>query len=354
MKRRHRKLARREPGTSPGTLTYRGEQLVDRAGVQVTAYDSDRINDVEVQEIGQISWFREQFPVTWVNLAGLHDTALLERLGTAFGLHPLLMEDVLNTEHRPKLEFYPEHLFFVVKMLRWDPEQDDIQWEQLSLVLGKGWLITFQERPGDVFDPVRKRLQATGRNLRKAGADYLFYALLDAVVDHYFLVLERVGERLENLESEVLTRPDQSTLRSIQGVKSRLIQLRRTAWPLREAFSGLVREQGLIQAPTQVFFRDVYDHSVHVMDTIESYLQTSGSLLDIYLSTVSNRMNEVMKVLTMIATIFIPLTFIAGIYGMNFEHMPELRMVWAYPAVWTVMVGLAGIMLYLFRRKGWL
>lgn len=354
MKKRHRKPAHRQPGTPPGTLTFRGEQRVEHAALSVIAYDPHHLVERPVQGVPEIEALKKTYPVVWVNLEGLHDTGLVERLGELFGLHPLLMEDVLNVEHRPKMELYGDLLFFVVKMLSWDETEDDVHWEQVSFVLGRGWVLSFQETPGDVFEPVRTRIRASGRRIRQRGADYLFYALLDAVVDHYFVVLERIGEKLEALESAVLSRPDQETLRALQGIKSRLIRLRRTVWPLREALSSLVREESLIEPSTQVFLRDVYDHAVQVMDTVESYLQSASSLLDIYLSTVSNRMNEVMKVLTIIATIFIPLTFIVGIYGMNFEHMPELRVVWAYPAVWLVMVLVAASMLYFFRRRGWL
>ncbi len=354
MKKRHRKAIRRHPGTAPGTLTFRGEQKVERPSLSVIAYDSQHVVERAVQDVQEIQPLRNSYQVVWVNLEGLHDTALLGRLGESFGLHPLLMEDVLNPEHRPKMELYGDHLFLVVKMLLWDDQNEDIRWEQVSLVLGRGWVLSFQEAPGDVFEPVRNRIRTAGRRIRQMGADYLFYALLDAIVDHYFVVLERIGEKLEALESAVLSQPDQTTLRELQSLKSRLIRLRRIVWPLREALSALVREEGLIEARTHVFLRDVYDHAVQVMDTVESYLQSGASLLEIYLSTVSNRMNEVMKVLTIIATIFIPLTFIVGIYGMNFEHMPELELVWAYPAVWLVMVIVAATMLYFFRRRGWL
>jgi magnesium transporter len=293
--------------------------------------------------------------VTWINVDGLHDTAMLEEIGQLFDLHPLVLEDILNTQQRPKSEDYEKHIFVVLKMLSFADESPYIRSEQVSLILGNGYVLSFQEVTGDVFEPVRQRIRSRKGRICKMGPDYLLYALADAIVDHYFVVLERIEEKLELLEDAVFEDPTVSTLAEIQRLKVELLRFRKAIWPLREAVNGLLREENeLITEKTEVFLRDVYDHTIQVIDTVEGFRDTVSGLLDVYLSSVSNRMNEVMKVLTIIATIFIPLTFIAGIYGMNFEYMPELRIPWAYPLVWFAMVVVALLMITYFRRKNWL
>jgi magnesium transporter len=290
-----------------------------------------------------------------VNIDGLHEVDIIEKIGGNFGLHPLVLEDILNTQQRPKLDDLEEYLFIVTKMLAYDVEQHQVKAEQFSLVLYKNCIITFQERVGDVLDPIRERLRRGKGRIRKMGADYLAYALIDAIVDNYFIVLEKIAEKVESLEEEIVTEPTPGTAHTIHHLKRELIFLRKSVWPLRELIGGLERgESALIMKKTTIFLRDVYDHTIQVIDTVETLRDMVSGMLDVYLSSISNRMNEVMKVLTIIATIFIPITFIAGIYGMNFEFMPELKWRWSYPVVWAVIIAVGISMLFYFRKKKWL
>lgn len=351
-----RRKAKR-PGDAPGSLIYVGEERVAESRITVIDYGPDHFRELEMKEPENVlKELAGQDSVTWINLEGIHNAELVGQLGNQFGLHPLLLEDVLHTNQRPKTDFYPDHVFFVVRMLQsMEPHGANVSSEQVSFVLGKGHVISFQELPGDVFEPIRERIRTGRVRIRSMGPDYLFYALIDAVVDHYFIVMESLGHLSEALELEVFGEPTHRTLRGIQRLKADLVPMRRAIWPVRDALSRLLREENpLIRQETQIFLHDVYDHSVQVLETVEALRDSSSSLLDIYLSAVSNGMNEVMKVLTVIATIFIPLTFIAGVYGMNFEYMPELHVAWAYPAVWLVMLILAFFMLFFFKRKNWL
>lgn len=293
--------------------------------------------------------------VTWLDIDGVHRSDILEAVAAHANLHHLVIEDIHNTYQRPKAEDYEDFLYIVLKMISWDENLNQAQAEQVSMILGKGYVLSFKEDPGDIFDPVRVRLREGKGRIRKSGADYLAYALLDQVVDNYFLVLENLGERIESLEEELTTNPSPATLKAIHHLKRELIFLRKSVWPLREAINSLERgDSSLFQAETLVYLRDLYDHTIQVMDTIETFRDMVSGMLDIYLSSISNRMNEIMKVLTIIATIFIPLTFIAGVYGMNFANMPELQWPWGYFAVWGVMILVAGGMIIFFKRKGWL
>ncbi len=353
---RKKKLRRRSrPGSPPGTLVYIGKDRPVHTRVTVLDYGPDHLNEETTKQVDSAVRVANGESVTWINVEGLQETDLIAEFGEKFHLHPLLLEDILNTDHRPKAEFYTEHVFFVLRMLWFGDDKTELHSEQVSLVLGKGYVVSFQEAPGDVFEPVRARLRMGHQRIRSMGADYLFYALIDAVVDHYFLVLERMDDRSERLEAEVFGDFQRETLREVQKLKADLVPLRRAIWPLREALSTLVRDENpLIRADARVFLRDVYDHAVQVLDTVEALRDTSSSLLDIYLSAVSNRMNEVMKVLTVIATIFIPLTFIAGVYGMNFDYMPELHVHWAYPALWGIFLAITFVMIIYFKRRNWL
>jgi magnesium transporter len=353
MAKRKKARKRRDPGRSPGSLVYTGDRTQEVL-ITATAYDSGELVEREVSSIDEAVRLRGAHSVLWIDVDGLQRTEVVEAAGRAFNLHPLLLEDVLNLDHRPKFEDYGDYLFFVLRALDWEETLAEVRADQISLVLGRNFVLSFHDAPLNSFEPVRQRVRSGKGRMRSMGSDYLFYALIDAAVDHCFLVLERVGERIEMVESELLESPDEGALRKIQSLKSDLVHLRRTVWPLRESLTGLLREDELVGADTRVFLRDVYDHTIQLIDSIESYLQSSSALLDIYLSSASNRMNEVMRVLTVIATIFIPLTFIAGIYGMNFEYMPELNYRWAYPAIWGVFVILIGCMLYYFKRRHWL
>lgn len=292
--------------------------------------------------------------VAWIHIDGLQEIPLLEQMGSLFGLHPLILEDILNTEQRPKSEDHGEYIYIVLRLFHEDPGGSLIP-EQVSIVIGPHWLISLQEKKGNLFDPVRERLRNEKGRLRKAGADYLAHALLDAIVDSYFVILDKFGEKIETLEEALIGHPSPVTLREIQALKREMILLRKSVWPLREMVGGLGRSDSpLIREPSVIYFRDIYDHAVQVIDTIETYRDMLSGMLDIYLSSVSNRMNEVMKVLTVIATVFMPLTFLAGIYGMNFKYMPELEWRWGYAALWGLMMVIAVFMFVLFRRKKWL
>ena len=293
--------------------------------------------------------------MTWINIDGIHDAALVERLGSYFGLHPLILEDIMNTSQRPKMEDLGDAIYVVLKMIEYGADGPDVATEQMSVVFGKNFVLTFQERPGDTFDPVRERIRKGKGRIRKMGPDYLAYALIDSVVDDYFIVLERMGEQIEQLEDELISDPKKATLNEIHQLKRQMILLRKSVWPLRELISRLERaESPIIQKTTGIFLRDVYDHAIQIIDNIETFRDMLSGMLDMYLSSVSNRMNEVMKFLTIIGTIFIPLTFLAGVYGMNFKFMPELEWRWGYYLIWGIMIA-AGVSLILyFRKKKWL
>ena len=291
--------------------------------------------------------------VTWINIDGLQKTDVIKKVGKEFDLHPLVLEDIANTGQRPKIEDFTNYIFAVLKMIHYI--KGEIRTEQISLLFGSNWILSFQENEDDPFEPIRERLRLDKTRIRKMGADYLIYSLIDSVVDNYFVVLEKIGEKIEEIEEELITNPVPETLQNLHNLKREMILLRKSVWPLREVISRLERwESKLISKSTDIFFRDVYDHTIQVIDAIESFRDMLSGMLDIYLSSVSNRMNEVMKVLTIIATIFIPLTLVAGVYGMNFRNMPELDWVWGYPLVLLFMLGIGIIMLFYFRRKRWL
>jgi len=342
-------------GLPPGTLVHIGERKTEKIKITVIDYDSKNFQEKEIHKIEECFPFKDKPTVTWINIDGLQEVGVVEKIGTHFGVHPLILEDILHTGQRPKAEDLGDYLFIVLKMIYHDENEDEIMGEQVSLILGQNYVISFQEREGDIFNPIRERIRNGKGRIRKAGADYLAYALIDAIVDHYFVILEKLGEKIESLEEELVTNPIPETLQMIHTLKRNLIFLRKSVWPLREVISGLERgESPLITEPTGIYLRDVYDHTIQVIDTIETFRDMVSGMLDIYLSSLSNRMNEVMKVLTIIATIFIPLTFIVGIYGMNFKFMPELEWHWGYPTALIIMLLLVGFMLLYFRRKKWL
>jgi magnesium transporter len=342
-------------GLPPGTLVHIGERKVEKATISLMKYNPHECKESEPKGFEEWAHDREEGSVTWLNVTGIHDLDIVQSLGKTFGLHPLLMEDIVNTDQRPKMEDYGEYLFLTLKMLSFGKTETEISTEQMSIVLGRNYVLTFQEREGDVLDPVRERIRAGRGKIRSLGSDYLAYALIDAIVDNYFVILEKLGERLDDLANEVVGGPDGRTLATIHLLKRELIYLRKAVWPLREAIGALYRGgTGLIAKTSEPYLRDLYDHTIQIIDAIESLRDLLSGMLDIYLSSASNRLNQVMKILTMIATVFIPLTFIAGVYGMNFKYMPELEWRWGYLLVWLIMLGLAVTMLILFRRKRWL
>jgi magnesium transporter len=350
LKKRSRKL-----GLPPGTLVHIGERRTDSIRITAIDYDERHCEERTVTEIKECVPLAGTASTRWINVSGLNPVTIIEQIGQQFQLHPLLLEDVVNTDQRPKLDDYGTYLFIVLKMLYREAQADSITVEQVSLILGPQFVISFQENGQDVFEPVRNRLRNGKGRIRTMGADYLTYALIDAIVDHYFTILETLGERIEFLEEHLVKRPQPETLEGIHEAKRELLFLRRAVWPLREVINTLQRgDSPLIKEATRIYLRDVYDHAVQVIDNIETFREMVSSMLDIYLSSISYRINAVMKVLTVITTIFMPLTFIAGVYGMNFKYMPELESPWGYPAVVVVMAIIAAIMLIYFRKKEWL
>jgi magnesium transporter len=358
MKRLVTRFVRRsplKPGASPGTLIPIEAKEAGKPRITYTVYDPETLKEEELETIDTLRPPEDSSAVHWINIDGLHDIRMIEAVGSQFGIHPLTLEDIVNTGHRPKAEVFDDYLFLVFKMLYYDSTARHIEAEQVSLVLKDNTLVSFQEIPGDVFVPVRDRIKKGKGRIRRSGCDYLAYALMDAVVDHYFTVLDTFGEKIEHLEQELLAEPEPSVLQRLYNMKREIIFFRKQVWPIRELLNTLIKEDSpFIAESVHVFLRDVYDHTIQVIDTIESFRDVLSGLLDIYLSLTGNKMNEIMKVLTIIATIFIPLTFIAGIYGMNFEHMPELKWPWAYPALWGIMVALFIGLLMWFKRKKWL
>ena len=342
-------------GASPGTLVHIGEQKVDDTRITLIDYDEAHLQERVLDGIEEAFPLKDLPTVTWINIDGLHEIDIIEKVGQHFNIHPLVLEDIVNTGQRPKTEEFEDFIYVVLKMLHYNENSEEISSEQFSLVLGPDFLISFQEIQGDVFKTVRERIRKPKTRIRKAGCDYLAYALIDAVVDNYFLILEKLGENIETLEEDLLENPSPETLQTLHEMKREMIYLRKQIWPIREMINSLVKgESSLVNESTSLFFRDIYDHTIQIIDTIESFRDILSGMLDIYLSTLSNKMNEVMKVLTIIATIFIPITFVAGIYGMNFKFMPELEWRWGYVMVWAIIVVVVGIMIGFFKKKQWL
>ena len=344
-----------DTGLAPGTPVHIGERLAEKTQITVFEYDESRVQERGVETIEECAAYRDSGSVVWINIDGIHDVSVIESLGNMFGIHPLVQEDIVNTNQRPKVEEYEGYLFAIVKMLYEEPDTHLLHSEQVSVIVKPHLVISFQEREGDVFAPVRERLRGGKGILRKRGSDYLAYCLIDAIVDHYFLILEQMEDRILPLENQVVDNPEPRVLQKIHGIKNDLVFLRRSLWPLREMLVRIDREQyPLIQEETRPFLRDVHDHSIQVIEILESFQEIVSGLMDIYLSSISNRMNNIMKVLTVVATIFIPLTFIVGVYGMNFQHMPELAWRWGYPGIWAVMILVFIGMLVFFKRRKWL
>jgi len=354
-KSRRKKSTRPKPGLPPGALVRVGEEKTGGVKITLMSYNAEVLLEKEVETIPECLSFVDEQRIAWINIEGVHQLDTIRRAGEDFDLHPLTLEDIVNTEHRPKMESYDDYLFVILKMFRYNEAEHRLEVEQVSLVIKPGLLLSFQEQNGEVFDPVRDRLRAANGRMRKEGSDYLAYALMDAIVDHYFVVLEQLGERIDFLEEELISAPERTTLHEIHELKREMITLRRSVWPLRELINSMIRcESGLIRESTLLFLRDLYDHIIQIIDTIETHRDMLSGMVDIYLSSLSNKMNEIMKVLTIIATIFIPLTFIAGVYGMNFKYMPELDWSWGYPAVLLLMTAAGVTMLVYFRKKRWI
>ena len=349
----HRKRVK-PVGAPPGMLVHTGKRKTEEIRITVIDYDEDRYEEREVSTIEESFAFFGTPTVTWVNIDGLHEVEVIERIGEQLGIHPLVLEDVLYVDQRPKVEDHEEYLFIVLKMLtRGSEGQTEV--EHISFILGPGWVLSFQEQPGDIFDEIRTRLRQAKGRIRSLGPDYLCYRLIDTTVDHYYVLLDNLAEQVAVIEEELEGSPTPDTQRRIHTLKHQLLQIRKNIWPLREAIRELEQsESKLVTDEVRKFLADVRDHVFQIVDTLDSYREMVSGMQDLYLSVISNRMNEVMKVLTIIATIFIPLTFLAGIYGMNFQFMPELGWRPAYFVVLGVMIAVAGGMFVFFRRKNWL
>jgi magnesium transporter len=349
------KKSSKSKGLPPGALIHIGEKKTEKVKISVMDYSIGKYDEKEIKKVEDCFSLKRKPSISWINIDGLHEISVIEKLGKCFDIHPLVLEDILDTEQRPKMEDYEKFIFLVLKMLYVDDKTQEIHSEQVSLILGSNYVISFQETVGDVFDNVRERIRGSKGRIRKMGADYLAYALMDAIVDNYYVILEKIGEKIESMQEDIILNPEPETLQHIYKLKRDMIYLRKSVWPLREVINGLLREESkLIKKSTHIYLRDLYDHTIQVIDTIETYRDMVSGMLDIYMSSVSNKMNEVMKVLTIFAAIFIPLTFIAGVYGMNFHHMPELSYTWAYPAVWIVIIVVAISLLGYFKHKKWI
>lgn len=341
-------------GAIPGTPVYIGKEANRIVGVELIEYSETDLTKEDYGEPGKKIQFRKDM-VSWLNVDGVHNTDLLTEVGQLIGLHRLELEDIPNTAQRPKFEEEDEYLFFTLKMISFNDEKGEVQYEHVSFVVGDNYVVSFQEQPGDVFNGVRERIRHGKGRIRTQASDYLMYALIDAVVDEYYEVLEKIDENIEDLEDTVINEPDQDALHALQKQRRELIMLLKTVFPLREAIGRFEKtDSKILTDDTKKYIRDVYDHTLHVMESLEIYRDRLSGVMDIYLNSVSNKMNSVMKVLTVIATIFIPLTFVAGVYGMNFDNMPELHWKYGYLTVWIVMGLVLIAMVVYFKRKKWL
>ncbi len=342
-------------GKAPGELVFIGNREVEETTIRVIDYDYEKLTEKDIQNIKDTVQYLETDTVTWININGLHDIELIRKLGSSFGLHALVMADIVNTGQRPRMEDYDEYLFWGIKTLRYDDVKGEISSDQISIILGRNVLLSFQERPGDIFEPIRDRIRKQKGRIRRAGIDYLAYAMLDCIVDNYIFIIERLGEKIEEIESEILENPTRKVLERINNYKREMNFLRKAVRPAREFMTQLSRlDSDLIHDDTVPFLKDLLDHANQAVDVIDTYREMLSDHLNIYNTGVSNRLNEIMKVLTIFSAIFIPLTFIAGIYGTNFDVLPELHYPYSYFIMWGVFVAAALAMLRLFKRKHWL
>lgn len=345
----------KKAGLPPGTPVPTASVRSDRTVVCVVDYDGEQFTEKRIEHVDDGPSFLGRTGVTWIRVAGLADVAKLERIGKIFGLHPLIVEDIVNTDQRPKLEDYGSVLYAVVRVITYGEAQADVSTEQISLVLGSNFVLSFEERETALFDGIRERIRQGHGRIRVSGADYLVYRLIDTIVDHYFEVLEKIGDEIEMIEDRLLEGATPEDLQEIHRLRRQMIYLRKAVWPLRDVVGRQEHgESPLIHAETAIYFRDVYDHTVQAVDSIETYREMLSDILDMYLSAVNYRLNAVMKVLTVIATIFLPLSFMAGVWGMNFKFMPELLQPWGYPAALGLMFAIGLGMVWAFRKRGWM
>ncbi len=342
-------------GLPPGSLIFSGHERNHEVKIEQIKYSAENFSESIVDTVDDIDVSDASNNVYWINLNGVHDPNVIKKIGEKFNIHKLVLEDILNTHQRPKVDFYNEHVYAVIKMLIYDTNTRSVDSEQVSVVMGSNYLISFQEKIGDVFEPLRNRIRNSAGKIRTLGTDYLLYAILDIIVDNYFLLLENLGEEVEKYEADLIENADKEILNRIYYLKRENLLLRNAVWPVRELVSRFEKtDSNLIKKKNIIYFRDLYDHTIQVIDNVEIYRDLLSGLIELYYTGTGNRTNEVMKVLTIISTIFIPLTFIAGIYGMNFKYMPELEWHYAYFVVWGLMIVLFILMMWYFKRKKWL
>lgn len=347
-----RGFAQSKAGKPQGTIANFSPDKAGKTVVELIEYDQNEYREKEITELSEFKAIREDKQISWLNFYGLNDVEMLKTTAEVFNINSLTVEDILNSDHRPKFEVFDNYLFIIIKMID-ITEDGHLKSEQVSFVIGENYVLTFQEDPGDVFDPIRERLRKNLGKLRGTASDYLALTLIDVIIDNYFVVLECLAEALEDLELVLLKNPEKFNGNDVHELKMQLFYMRKISWPLREVAAALLRaESPLIRPESRIYFRDIYDHAVHVLETSETLREVSIGVYDLYISNISLRMNEIMRTLTIIATIFIPLTFVAGVYGMNFENMGELK--WGYPWIWIVMISIAMCMLAFFRRRNWL
>jgi magnesium transporter len=336
-------------------MVFIGQRRKDKARINVISYSDTGLKELNDVSVSQCREFARSPGVTWINVNGIHDIGLVESLGKSFDLHPLTLEDIVNTQQRLKVEEFPNYVFIVLKMAVFNEAASSVAIEHVSLILGANYVISFQEDEGDVFDTVRDRIRTAKGRIRATASDYLAYALMDAATDHYFQAVERIGDRIEDIDDQILAEPKPEAIQEIHRLKRDILSLRKAIWPLREEIGAIEKSDSAIMHPeTKVFWRDLYDHTIQIIDMVETSRDILAGMHDTYLSGISNRTNEIMKVLTIIATIFIPLTFIVGVYGMNFQHMPELKWPFGYAMVWGVILVVGIGLLVYFKRRKWI
>lgn len=342
-------------GMEPGTLIHIGEKKLDDTVMTIMNFNEKTVEEKATKEIEECRASSQNSSLTWINVDGLHQVELIKKIGECFSIHPMILEDILNTDQRPKFEDMLDYQHITLKHLIFSEKKDEILSEQISFILGKNFVLSFREGKNEVFESVRTRIhRGTGR-IRKSGSEYLLYSLLDAVIDQYYLVLEQIGKRLEDVEDEVFSNSGKETLHRIHLYRRGLLYLQNVISPLREIVTDLIEcESYPMHESMKTYWRDLRDHVIQIDDAIDNCRDFLSSTTDLYFSNISNKMNEIMKVLTVIATIFIPLSFIAGVYGMNFPNMPELQWKWSYPVLWMIMISIVGVMLYYFRKRDWL
>jgi magnesium transporter len=346
--------ASKKIGLSPGSLVYVGEKKDQAVHLSILNYDANGHDEILNATLEDVANYNPTKALTWIHVSGIHDIAMIEGIGNAFNLHPLLLEDIVNTNHRPKIDDYEDCLFLILKMPYSGSEDNRLQIEHVCMVIGNDYIILFQENQSNIFDPVKERIKKGKGRLQKYGVDYLAYALIDMIVDQYYGVLEKIGEEIEGIEESALKNPDQQLLAGIHDCKRRVMYLRKSIWPFREMISMMLRgDSSQMKDYVMVYLQDVYDHVIQIADTVETYRDLLSGIMDVFMSGVNNKMNEIMKVLTIISTLFIPLTFLAGIYGMNFKYMPELEWQFSYPIFWTAVLIIFLLMFIWFKNKKW-